>query len=271
MTKRVLIVFVLGATAGLSSSAKDAVGQADRGTRGAPATARADSKPAPSLEEQLLEDLGVDPLDDEVHKELLAPDDGQSGQGASPGGEGETSAEDGDDFKRQLERELGAAAASEEDHPLLDIARRMRLAEDLIGESKSGSQTQDLQEQIVAKLEELLKQARSCSKKAGECEAQGVAARQPAGQPRQKPSVAGRKPGSKPVSNPNAAPGTSDVQRPNLQERENLVKSVWGELPPNLREQVLQLSIEEFLPKYELLIEAYFKRLAREQEGIDSP
>jgi hypothetical protein len=41
---------------------------------------------------------------------------------------------------------------------------------------------------------------------------------------------------------------------------------VWGQLPEKEREQMLQNSIDQFLPKYELMIEAYFKSLVERQE-----
>ena len=45
-----------------------------------------------------------------------------------------------------------------------------------------------------------------------------------------------------------------------------VMEELWGELPPRQRQQMLQLPVEEFLPKYELLIEEYFRRLAEEKE-----
>ena len=40
---------------------------------------------------------------------------------------------------------------------------------------------------------------------------------------------------------------------------------LWGELPPHVREQMLQSPVEDFPPKYELMIEEYFRRLAEER------
>ncbi|MBU4399790.1 MAG: hypothetical protein KKE86_10700, partial [Planctomycetes bacterium] len=42
---------------------------------------------------------------------------------------------------------------------------------------------------------------------------------------------------------------------------------LWGELPPHAREQMLQSPVEEFPPKYELMIEEYFRRLAEGKRG----
>jgi hypothetical protein len=47
---------------------------------------------------------------------------------------------------------------------------------------------------------------------------------------------------------------------------QDLLKNVWGELPPRLRQQMLQSSMEQFLPKYELLIEEYFKTLVNRRQ-----
>ena len=44
------------------------------------------------------------------------------------------------------------------------------------------------------------------------------------------------------------------------------MKDVWGQLPAREREQMLQSPPEQFLPKYELLLEKYYKRLADEQQ-----
>jgi hypothetical protein len=50
-----------------------------------------------------------------------------------------------------------------------------------------------------------------------------------------------------------------------------MLRRVWGDLPERERDEMLQLQPpEEFLPKYELLIEAYFRRLAEGKEAAGS-
>ena len=75
---------------------------------------------------------------------------------------------------------------------------------------------------------------------------------------------------------PGDTPSTTPTERKNGDEPDGnvdmdrmreLIKGLWGELPAHQREQMLQLPIEEFLPKYELLIEKYFRRLS---EGNDA-
>jgi len=142
----------------------------------------------------------------------------------------------------------------------------MRQVEGLIAQTESGPQTQDLQKQIVSSLDELIKQARSCSKKCSPSQSsQKVASRQQVRQPNKKPKEGRIKPGDKRATNPAGKPGQAGPRRPTPEEMKELVKSVWGELPEAEREQMLQwMSEGEFLPKYELLLEQYFKRLVEE-------
>jgi hypothetical protein len=220
-----------------------------------------------SLDQRLLEDLGADPLD-EFDRELFAPDAGKPPvEDAVPGRPG-TPGEPADRLDEDLLRELGAAATSEDENPLLGIAEQMRSAEGMIRRTESGPATQDLQDRIVADLDELIKQARSCCKQSSpsQCDPNQVAARQRVSQP--KPPGAGNpKPGSTPVSESNAKPGSAEERRPDMGEMRDILKRLWGQLPERQREQMLQLPVEEFLPKYQQLIEEYFKRLAEEQGG----
>ena len=44
-----------------------------------------------------------------------------------------------------------------------------------------------------------------------------------------------------------------------------MVKALWGNLPERDRQQMVQSFSDEFLPKYELEIEQYYRRLSEEQ------
>jgi len=217
-----------------------------------------------SLDDQLLDDLMTDPLDPDVERELFSPADPGAGAEPKPPSDQPT-----DELNEQLLRELGAAAAPEDESPLLGIARQMRRVEGRIAQSDSGSTTQDLQQDGVASLEKLIEQAR---KRCQQCQAsaspsQAVAMRQPIKQPGKKPGSGRGKPNPKPVQDSNAKPGTAEARRPDREEMESLVRGmrIWGELPENERQQMINAWIEEFLPKYRLLIEEYFKRLAEEE------
>ncbi|NUQ61694.1 MAG: hypothetical protein HUU20_04345 [Pirellulales bacterium] len=225
-----------------------------------------------SLDEQLLQDLTKDPLD-EFDRELLSrPEKKPEETGPSPGetGQGRGAATGLDE---QLLRELGRAAESEADSPLLAIARSMQQVGQRIAKSDSGKETQQMQDRILGNLDELLKQARSqCqggkpSAKQGQKVAPRDTVAQPIAQkkPKEKSSGGGRDP-TPAIANQNKyGPGAAPSQQPSREQWGNLVKALWGELPDRQREQMAQFFDEEFLPKYELLIEQYFRRLAEEQ------
>ncbi|WP_147274389.1 hypothetical protein [Bremerella cremea] len=46
------------------------------------------------------------------------------------------------------------------------------------------------------------------------------------------------------------------------EEQDALIKKAWGNLPPHLRKQISNTSMERFLPKYERLTQEYFRKLA---------
>jgi len=264
VTIRYLLAVVMLTGAFLQSTARSAdggktVAEAGRGAEGA------------TLEERLLEDLATDPSDKDVHRELFAPAEGSSGM--KDGAKQPPEIDSLEELQERLLRELGAQSVSEEQSPLVEVARQMRFAEQRIAQSDSGPGTQALQQDIITRLEELLKQARSrCSGgKPAQNQPQQVAARRPIDQPKRQqeaePKQGGQKPSDKPVRNPETRAGSSTPQRPDMDQMRDLLKDVWGELPPGEREQMLELPVEEFLPKYELLIEAYFKRLAEQKEA----
>lgn len=50
------------------------------------------------------------------------------------------------------------------------------------------------------------------------------------------------------------------------EEQDALIKKAWGNLPPHLRKQISNTSMERFLPKYERLTQEYFRKLAEVEE-----
>jgi hypothetical protein len=117
-----------------------------------------------------------------------------------------------------------------------------------------------MQEQIVADIARLIEQLR---------------------QQRQQQSKSGGKPSSsKPSPGGQKEPGDQESNKPaeDSQDRtgkntdptyevgamQDLLKDVWGHLPEQVRRQMLSGSGEEVLPKYQKLIEEYYKRLAED-------
>lgn len=231
-------------------------------------SACAESQPSRSVDDELLESLNADPLD-EFDRQLFAPGDKDRQPPKRPPDGAGTSGEAGD-LRRQLLRELGPAGVPEELNPLLEITRQMRQVEGLIGRTESGPKTQDLQGRIVARLEELIKQARSrCQGGKPSQASPKVAPRQGTKQPRQKPGTSPAKQASKPTPDGKAKPGKTENRQADMSDWEAVRKGFWGELPQKAREQMLELPVEEFLPKYKWLIEQYFKRLAERPEAAN--
>jgi len=172
----------------------------------------------------------------------------------------------------ELRRELGGAAQSESDgaaNPLLSIARQMRDVQARINQADGGKPTQKLQQQIVAELERLIQQARKAAKacKPGTSQQQQTSPRTPIGQP-PKPGTGGKTPSDKPATGSTPRPSNGgQVRKPNIEEVRSMMKQLWGELPGQARQQMLQSPVEELPPKYEQLIEDYFHRLSQQKPG----
>jgi hypothetical protein len=214
------------------------------------------AEPPRSPDEKLLHDLRTDRLAALDH-ELTAPGQRQV-EPVDPAGKGP------EDLRARLRRELGAAAVAEDDNPLLQVAQRMRDVEGRMARKDSGPATQGLQQQIVADLNELIRQARR------QCQ-QGKPGGTPSprassgGQPKQGPG------GTRPSKNP-TGPGTrrtanGESRKLDKQQMQTLVQQLWQvALPKQQRDRLMQRPFDEFLPKYELQIEQYYRRLSEEED-----
>ena len=65
--------------------------------------------------------------------------------------------------------------------------------------------------------------------------------------------------------------GRADAQQVDMDDVTNRLKDLWGHLPVRLREEMINSLGEQFLPKYEVQIEKYFKRLAEQPDGRRPP
>jgi cell pole-organizing protein PopZ len=142
-------------------------------------------------------------------------------------------------------------------NPLAQIAERMRLAQKRIAERDTTADTQQLQKQIQDDLAALIEAAK---KQCAACNKPG------SGQGQQAGTSGG---------NPVPAPPRDSTNRVEQGTKESLetadvadvLRRFWGHLPDKLREQMQASLSEQFLPKYERLIEDYYKRLAEEGRG----
>ena len=197
------------------------------------------SKPATppkSLDAQLLDDLDADLL------KGLSPAV-KPAVPAKPGAPGQDPPA-GEDL-------VGAGAAT---NPLGIVSERMREVQRRIAGRDTSEATQSVQKQIEADLAKLIEQAKQ------QCAACNKAG---SGQGQQAGNTGG---------NPTPAPPRDSTNRIEQGTKETVetadVKDVlrrfWGHLPDKIREQMQSSLSEEFLPKYERVIEDYYRRLAED-------
>lgn len=209
-------------------------------------------------------------LDEGIDSDLLEGlDEAPARDGRQPEAGGEAPS---DALDERLREALGGdESATEKQDPLVRAGQRMREAQQRIAKSQADRPTQELQEQAVAALDELIEQAKKKKgKKSSGSQNQRQSRRSQPKQPqnqKQQQQQGGQGSGT----SPQPARDSTDELRPDRVEQidaaaaQELMKDLWGHLPARVKEQMLQSSIEEFLPKYQALIEEYFKRLIDEQ------
>ena len=231
-------------------------------------TKSGDAKKDAPLEQQLLDDLGADLLDDLKSAGGVTPEQGKADQRPAKG--------DGDaPLDKKLQEDLDDLdgggedfGVNDEEHPFLTIGREMRKAGELIGERKSADETQQLQVKIVEQLDALIKRIRRQQK-----QQQSASNRKSPGSTRQTPKQPGQKPlgtpgktAIKPSRDSTDRLGKSDPRKKvDMAAMKKLMEDIWGSLPERARQEMRQDSGDEFLPKYELKIERYFRRLAEQR------
>ena len=155
---------------------------------------------------------------------------------------------------------------------LARVRNDMRKAETLLGQPATAPSTNaiqqagQVQQRVVAQLDELIAELSK------QCQGgQGQPNNSPSPQPSQRSQAKASKPnraaspGKSPARDSSDALNRSNSKPVEKGEVDELVKHLWGHLPERSREQVLQSFSDEFLPKYELEIEQYYRRLSEEQ------
>jgi hypothetical protein len=213
----------------------------------------AQKKTSGSLDDEVLKGLGLDPaLDD------LAPGGSDKKEEKKPQPDNE------------LDKQLLEGLSEGEDigapgDPLVRIGRRMRQAGDLIGQNRSDEPTQTLQKRILEDIEKLIKQARQQQQQQQQNSSSQQQSRREMVRQSQ-PSKSQSQQQTQPGQQSTERMGKNDVRRPDPGQVNDMIKSIWGQLPGRAREEMLWNADDEFLPKYELLIEEYFKSLVERQK-----
>ena len=205
----------------------------------------------------------ADSLDDELLRELQEELLDETKKDTPPDADLRKETKDKDRLDEQLKRKLGEdVGLAPEDDPLSQIVRLMRRAEERTAEADTSGQTRKVQEQIVDNLDRLIKQTRQRRRQ----KKQGGSGK-PSGSQRSKarqPGQSGQQGAQQPGRNSTNRLGRAAARQVDMAQMKDLLKDLWGHLPARTREEMINSLDEQFLPKYEIQIEKYFKRLAED-------
>jgi hypothetical protein len=147
----------------------------------------------------------------------------------------------------------------------------MEQARTLLAQPEKIADARAEQRRVITQLDELINQL--CK----QCQGGSSKPDSPAGKPQQsqQSSAQTTSKAATPGTTPAGAPtlGSRDTSAEQKQpavgqaqaaDRDAMIKRLWGQLPERSREQMRQSISSEFLPKYELELEKYYRRLAEE-------
>jgi hypothetical protein len=148
--------------------------------------------------------------------------------------------------------------AAGEPSRIAELARRMRSVEKNLTDGTTGSATQSEQAEIARLLSALLDAANQGGQKSSKSNDAGKTA---SGSAAGKAAAAGApRESSQRVEH-------GDLERSQAGDVQSAMRRVWGHLPDKVREEMQASLGEQFLPKYERVIEEYYRRLAEETMG----
>jgi hypothetical protein len=194
--------------------------------------------------------------------------------------------DDADGQSPELKAQREAARAVDR---LERVIEAMRNAQRQISGDDTSSKTQALQREAVQNLQELLKRlerqqrsGQSRPQKPSDSDSPGEKQKLPPDQ--SEPDNSGSKPDRQ---EPGRSPGSqrSDGKSRDSEERSDaarkaaaeqarrleLIKDVWGHLPPHLREAMQNSFSEKYLPKYDELVKKYYESLAEKNRNRNRP
>lgn len=148
---------------------------------------------------------------------------------------------------------------------LLRIGHRMQLAGQSMASDDTSKRTQDIQVEIIDDLSRLIAQTeQQCKSNSASRQSVAAGGRQnishadPAAGPQTLSSS------STPARDSSRRQGEGKTAGVGTDVMDSFIKKTWGHLPPQLRQSVFNVGREKFLPKYEMLIEQYYRRLAED-------
>lgn len=178
--------------------------------------------------------------------------------------------------------------------PLESAIQGMRSAQEQIAKKETGKATQQLQQQVVRDLERLIEMAQQSppSQQNSSSAPQSPSPESPSQEQPQQSERPEPQASQAPMPMPEQAPQETDQGPPGqekaqaeeseersdpaeqwkaeLARREAMIKDVWGHLPPTVRQKLLNVTGDKYLPKYEDLTRRYFENLAEQETRNDS-
>ena len=146
--------------------------------------------------------------------------------------------------------------ASPQAHSWLRIGHSMRNVEGRIAAGNLGKETQQLQKTIVQDLTELMKQFRQQTSKSSFRPGTGAAAEAGSQAAENQQEV------TKPATDSSQRVGQERGSRVVGEETRMSREELWGRLPVRIQTQLRGAAVDQFLPKYERLLEQFYRQLA---------
>lgn len=155
--------------------------------------------------------------------------------------------------------------------PVEPIIAEMKRAGELIENRQTGEETQKLQQQVVQNLEKLIQQIESAPRSSMKQKTQNKNQQlMDKKKSRQQKSGAGQKNAPQPSQGPaRQSSERKEKGRATAGQLDNgnvYIKDAWGHLPPAMRQQLLNIYSEKFLPQYENHVRRYYEALAEQKK-----
>lgn len=192
------------------------------------------------------------------------------------------------------------------ENPLEVISLGMLTASKYLREGQTGNTTQDVQSNVLMRLDELIDQTEKQSKKPKSSQSSAASQRsskrqmprpsQPKNADKQRSTQPNKSEGGQeseedqgeqqrsnsaadndtadsgvPRGDGSQAPDGSNASKAELGAAKALQQGVWGHLPERIRQQMMSRMVERFLPEYEASIEEYFRKLSDSEEDSKKP
>jgi hypothetical protein len=157
--------------------------------------------------------------------------------------------------------------------PLARVQQGMQNAQALLAQPGANTHSGTIklagsvQQDVIAQLDKLIADlSKQCQGRCqgGQCDKPPSSSEKAKPKPGKAGTAAGR--GKAPAKDSSDRLDRASAQPVEKGDVNEMVKELWGHLPERTRQQMLQSFSDEFLPKYQLEIEQYYRRLSEEKD-----